>query len=531
MGLPDLYPAQVGSPYTTLAAPYTTGAATMTVVDAAKTPDAPNIVCLAGSVAGEFRYTGKDGNILQGVAALPGTPAATWPVGAFVFRGIAAYDMNALQQRATSVQNQVDFLAQLNSPIIGIEWDAASASPTLTRIDAAGAPLVGLDPTFFDKHRIFDRRRCTRDRATGEITMSSNGRGDGLVLDGSEGDVLVRKPKYYYKFECEYPYFRYWFSAEPHVGFSVWPAFMQRGDPLNPTAADYLYSGAYEAYGYVDGGAFKLGSAAGKKPVTGNSGTDLEHADWDPYPGLIDANVPDITLTREGEFTITIAEKCASLVGTGFGITNFWNYVGDQLLMYLEFGTFDIQTALGLGVTDLPTGTKYAGLLTGADSIDARLAENGTGVGSGVNGKTPVAWRGIENPYGNVWKFIIGCNFKAGGIFRTIKRDGSGTLAGTMADGSYDEGTGVSTVNGYISGLLEDELGGMAVMPAAVNGSSSTYLCDYWYAPTGDRILRAGGLWNYGRNAGPSCRTADSAVSNSGRSNGARVEFRPPEEA
>jgi len=52
----------------------------------------PNIVCLAGAVAGEFRYTGKDGNILQGVTALPGTPAATtWPAGTYAFprdRGI-----------------------------------------------------------------------------------------------------------------------------------------------------------------------------------------------------------------------------------------------------------------------------------------------------------------------------------------------------------------------------------------------------------------------------------------------------------
>ncbi|HKM25208.1 MAG TPA: hypothetical protein VJY40_06175, partial [Corynebacterium sp.] len=99
MGLPDLYPAQVGSPYTTLAAPYTTGGATMTVVDATKLPDAPNIVCLAGAVAGEFRYAGKDGNILQGVAALPGTPNTTWSAGTFAFRGIAAYDTNALQTR------------------------------------------------------------------------------------------------------------------------------------------------------------------------------------------------------------------------------------------------------------------------------------------------------------------------------------------------------------------------------------------------------------------------------------------------
>ena len=72
----------------------------MTVADATKLPDAPNIVCLAGAVAGEFRYTGKDGNTLLGVVKLPGTPNATWPAGTFAFRGISAYDTNALQARS-----------------------------------------------------------------------------------------------------------------------------------------------------------------------------------------------------------------------------------------------------------------------------------------------------------------------------------------------------------------------------------------------------------------------------------------------
>jgi hypothetical protein len=98
MSVPTLYPAQVGSPYTTLAAPYATGEATMTVVDATKLPDAPNIVCLAGSVAGEFRYSGKDGNTLLGVVKLPGTPNTIWPVGTYAFRGIAAYDLNAIYE-------------------------------------------------------------------------------------------------------------------------------------------------------------------------------------------------------------------------------------------------------------------------------------------------------------------------------------------------------------------------------------------------------------------------------------------------
>ena len=100
-----------------------------------------------------------------------------------------------------------------------------------------------------------------------------------------------------------------------------------------------------------------------------------------------------------------------------------------------------------------------------------------------------------------------------------------------MADGSYEAGSGVPQVSGYVSGLLEDELGGMAAMPSAVTGSDSTYLCDYWYAATGDKILLAGGDWNVARNAGPGYRAANYAVSASYRVSGARVEFRPPEGA
>lgn len=108
MGLPDLYPAQVGSPYTTLAVPYTSGESTMTLVDATKLPAAPNIVCLAGAVAGEFMYAEKDGNTLQGVTTLPGTPAATtWPLGTYAFRGVAAYDLNALVECIEEIAHTV----------------------------------------------------------------------------------------------------------------------------------------------------------------------------------------------------------------------------------------------------------------------------------------------------------------------------------------------------------------------------------------------------------------------------------------
>ena len=111
--LPNLYPAKLGSPYTILTAPYTTGDVLMTIHDADKLETPPNVVCLSGNVAGEFAYTGRYGNTLTGVTALPGTPQATWGVGTFAFRGIAAYDLNALVETVERLKEQI---AALQTP-------------------------------------------------------------------------------------------------------------------------------------------------------------------------------------------------------------------------------------------------------------------------------------------------------------------------------------------------------------------------------------------------------------------------------
>ena len=504
---PEMYPAQVGSPYSTLAVEYTTGADTMTVADATKLPDAPNIVCLSGSVAGEFSYTGKDGNILQGVVALPGTPTTTWSIGAFAFRGIAAYDMNALKARTESAQSQIDLLSLANSPIIGIEWDTASSSPTLTRIDAAGnefSPTAG----FFDNHILFGGRwRCVRNRSTGEITFGTNARGDGLTIDGSAGDVLVRKPAVYCKAATDGDYRQFWISPKPVTGYSIHPWWNSRAGVAQPA----MYDGAFESYGYLSGSEFKLGSASGKQPVTG------------------EVSYPD--LPNSGRFNIDDAESYAGNVGVGFGCKNFWGYAADQLLMYIEYGTFDIQTALGKGIVDKASGSGFSGENTGANSADTNIGTNGSGVGTGTDGLTPIVWRGMENPYGNVWEFAIGANFyNTDGSYRLVNRDGSGTYAGTLAAGSYESGSGVvpNSTDGYISGFLDGDLEEFAFLPSAAAGSSSTYVCDNWWYPRyNPSLLRAGGAWSYGLSAGPGCRYSYDTPSDSVRSLGARVEFAP----
>ncbi|MDD4453464.1 MAG: hypothetical protein PHZ06_11590, partial [Proteiniphilum sp.] len=152
----------------------------------------------------------------------------------------------------SNLQKQIDFLNTLNSPIIGVSWDTTSTSPTLTRIDAEGNTLGAMSTADFDKHICFGGRwRCVRNRTTGAITYGTNARGDGLTLDGTAGDVLVRKPIVYVKADYGVAgtgIARYWISPRPAAGFVVHPAWMQRN---NGIASPIIYSGAYESYGYL----------------------------------------------------------------------------------------------------------------------------------------------------------------------------------------------------------------------------------------------------------------------------------------
>jgi len=229
--------------------------------------------------------------------------------------------------------------------------------------------------------------------------------------------------------------------------------------------------------------------------------------------------------------TLDQAEAYANANGEGFGICNVWSYAYMQLLIYIETHTLDSQTALGKGIVDLASGTCYTGKITGADSIDSRLGTNGTGTGSGTNGQTPIAWRGIENIYGNVWEFVAGLDmFLSDGSYRVLKRDGTGTPAATLAEGSYETGVGTVpvTADGYISGIQSDEIGALAFIPSAVAGSSSTYICDkFVYPRSNPSPVRFGGNWDDNTEAGIAARYANDTVLANAWTIGARIEYLP----
>ena len=387
---------------------------------------------------------------------------------------------------------------------VGIKWDTASTSPTLQHIDINGNK-INLDTAFFDNHTIWGNIwRCVIDPATGEVSYGDNARGDGLDLTGASGNVMVSIPRFHAKFYADDRYKMYWLSPTQLAGFEEFPSHVQRGG----VSKDRIFVSAYEASGILDT-TFKLQSATGKTPVTGGVA----------YPDL----------PNSGRFTIDDAETYANNIGSGFGCMNIWTMSAIRLLFYTEMGSLDSQNVLGRGIVDKASGTDFAGEFTGADGIDSNVGTNGTGAGTGSDGYTPIAYRGLENLWGNVWQFCIGYT-AVDAEYRITKRDGTGALSGDLAAGEYEASIATPiTTDGFQSDVLTENLLQYLMIPNSVTGSSSTYLCDYFYVHDAGEIniVLSGGYWFYGSNAGVGSLRSSSGSSTSTRNFGARFEFIP----
>jgi len=130
--------------------------------------------------------------------------------------------------------------------------------------------------------------------------------------------------------------------------------------------------------------------------------------------------------------------------------------------------------------------------------------------GNGVVGSY-MTYRGIENLYGHVWKWMDGIN-----INNNIPY-----VSNTDTQFSDDTTTnytnlGITLINadGYQSTLKQISRG---FFPASVGASSSTKITDYYYQASGWQVARLGGR----ADAGPETGASSAAV----RSIGARLAF------
>ena len=113
------------------------------------------------------------------------------------------------------------------------------------------------------------------------------------------------------------------------------------------------------------------------------------------------------------------------------------------------------------------------------------------------NSSDSISYRGIENPFGNVWKSTIDCWVTNGNFYYCEDLTKYSYNVTTDTDGYKLIGT-QPTSGDFISYLVDNE-----IVVASTGGSSSQYFCDYFYANTGtNNLVFFGGFWGYGSNAG-----------------------------
>lgn len=409
---------------------------------------------------------------------------------------------NLLGEKAdkVDVDDVKAFIGYADDDIVGLCVDYENK--TFTRLAGAVGLSQGVD---FNKFEMFGgRRRCN---VSDDGTITAYYGDEGYVEDGSNGQVMVYQPAFYYKVvplklekntDSGIGYHlrkaNYYVSSKPKTGFKLHPAFYDE----NGNAISYILFSADEGSMYdvstqayvndnVDSITYEDGdllcSVAGKKPISG---------------------------LRKGIGTKSNLEQMAQNRGSGWHLETIEATSANQLLMMIELSVMNTQTGIGQGVVNIPNNASY-----NCSSLTGSTAELGNGTGQAtetineiggtqttynVNGKVSISYRGVENPWGNIWKNIQGVNVWGDGsmgggqpyiakgfTFNESKHSDNYEPAGfTLANAKgYVNAMGYGSEN-YDWLLMPSEIGGTSALPVGDYFSTTQNLNDY-------RIVRYGG--------------------------------------
>lgn len=406
----------------------------------------------------------------------------------------------------------------------GVEWDMALSSPDGKRV---GNMQLHRELPVQSK-----MRRCLLDRDGGVKEYLDN----ELSWGGSYLDyaVMTEIPEHWYKLYFNGTKFRKMLSEIPLPGYKH---------------VDKFYISTYEARMYRTDNL--LCSAAGTSKLSDPNSTNFRGGDntaeWDDtYRSLLGR--PVTNLTRD-QF-----RQAARKRGSGW---EMYTYNAHKTLFWLfavEYATLDSQKpfnaqkdangfaqgGLGPGPTQMTDWTNF----NNANPLIPCGYTNEFGNGSGekayvvknASGGTHATlmanrYRGIENPFGHIWKYTDGANIQIttgdAGLSILWTTDDPSNFSDTSYTG-YDKKGNICRTNGYAKKMLLGEDGD--IVATEVGGSSSTYWCDYYYTNTSAnrmQVVLVGGYAGRGSAAGLASVYTDSAPSGASRYLGSRLCFFP----
>ncbi len=378
-------------------------------------------------------------------------------------------------------------------------------------------------------------------------------------LDGTNGDVMVEIPKFYYKRTKTGTVEEWWICGTKLPGYELHPLFMDDGKEMSK-----VFHSCYNASAYTDetDNKVKLRSASGDEPKTRSKMEDFrtyarnKGSIW----GMEDLScISALQMLYLVEYANTNSQ---AMLGQGCSSMSYLNSVTVSTAaentnsVTLTTNPFLVGQRIEIGTTlsnaNVSTTARNVTAVSGAtvtfdgDPITVAVGNsvwnvaplNGTsdtignksgwvkGENNYPNGKADVRYRGIEGFHGKNFRFIDGCNIK---YYQAYYCNSMADYANSVYDGKYKAvGYTNANSNGYVKSLGYDVNAPWVMMTSAVGGSSSTYIPDNYYPTTGERLLSLGGSWVLWYSAGLFSTRCDYAVFDSGLSCGVHLLVKKP---
>lgn len=360
--------------------------------------------------------------------------------------------------------------------VFGVSWDSSQPSTALTRLTKANDPnkLVTVDITTepvpavgtgsgsspFDSYMPW--------MGMEEVDIDASGRVYPANRTSPSSATCVKIPQFYYKVEKSGNIFRYYVADGPIDGFS-----------LHPGSESYI--ARYEGY---------LVNKSGGQALCSYS------------------NTPAKTELTRAEF-----RNYAKNFASNAQLYDFAAWCAVGLLYRVEYADWGSQEKIGPGIVNDTAAHK-----TG--ETDAMVYH--TGRAAGTDGKTAVQYRGIENPWGNVWEWVDGINVNnySPCICTDPTKYADDTTTNYTVAGVPLGGSGSTKTLGISTNLP------WAYLPREPGGSETTYIPDSMNSSSEWKVLMVGGSRGNSSAAGLFCFHAGNSSSSSGVSIGTRLQFR-----
>lgn len=400
---------------------------------------------------------------------------------------------------------------------VGLTIDYENKS--FERTQDAASYTQGAD---FNKYSMFGgRMRCN---VNNDGTITAFYGDSNYTEDGSNGQVMVYQPKFYYqrtlmsssvtargtKVHKE----SLILSPTARAGFTLHPLF-KSGD----VELDYVLLPAYE------GSVEDVSQSSYLK--NNDAGVTVAQDRLSSIAGALPLNGYNNTISLDN------LKQLARNRGTGWQLTTIEFESANQMLEMVEFGTTNVQTALESGIVSINknsndscsavTGsTASLGNTTGA-ATSTTVVLNSNRTTYSTPGSRAISYRGMENPWGNQWRVVGNMTIKGAGTNAgSPYYNGEATLNITLpsASSNWVESFGADTNYDWV--YIPLTCGG--------NANSALPIGDSLWSQSnlnGEAIMSVGGICNSGNAAGIFHYGCDISTTAAIRASGGRIMFVP----